>query len=298
MSADLIVGFLTLTLLEVVLGIDNLVFISILSNKLPEHQRGRARKTGIALALITRLMLLASISWIVQLTTPLFSIGSLEFSGQSLILIAGGFFLLGKGTYEIHESLEGDSGHKPVKKGAAVFGAVVAQIVVLDIVFSLDSVITAVGMINPAGWGIWVMVAAVIVAVVVMLFLANPLAEFVNKHPTVKMLALAFLLLIGMSLVAEGFHFHIEKGFIYAAMGFSVFVEVLNLLAARRRQQKQKSTLPGQTAQPLRRRRRDRLTSDLKRTGPPRPLLRQPGSMLALQGRERRVGEYAAGNPG
>ncbi|AAZ56139.1 TerC family protein [Thermobifida fusca] len=242
MSADLIVGFLTLTLLEVVLGIDNLVFISILSNKLPEHQRGRARKTGIALALITRLMLLASISWIVQLTTPLFSIGSLEFSGQSLILIAGGFFLLGKGTYEIHESLEGDSGHKPVKKGAAVFGAVVAQIVVLDIVFSLDSVITAVGMINPAGWGIWVMVAAVIVAVVVMLFLANPLAEFVNKHPTVKMLALAFLLLIGMSLVAEGFHFHIEKGFIYAAMGFSVFVEVLNLLAARRRQQKQKST--------------------------------------------------------
>lgn len=238
MTADLIIGFLTLTLLEVVLGIDNLVFISILSNKLPEHQRGRARKTGIALALVTRLMLLASISWIVQLTTPLFAIGSLEFSGQSLILLVGGFFLLGKGTYEIHESLEGEPGHKSVKSGA-VFGAVVAQIVALDIVFSLDSVITAVGMINPAGFGIWVMVAAVIVAVIVMLFLANPLAEFVNKHPTVKMLALAFLLLIGMSLVAEGFHFHIEKGFIYAAMGFSVFVEVLNLLAARRRQQKQ-----------------------------------------------------------
>ncbi|MEY9210920.1 TerC family protein [Thermobifida halotolerans] len=237
MAADLIIGFLTLTLLEIVLGIDNLVFISILSNKLPEHQRGKARKVGIGLALVTRLLLLASISWIIQLTHPLFSIGSLEFSGQSLILLAGGFFLLAKGTYEIHESLEGDHGHKS-SKGAAVFGAVVAQIVALDIVFSLDSVITAVGMIDPAGGGIWVMVAAVVIAVIVMLFLANPLSEFVNNHPTVKMLALAFLLLIGMSLVAEGFHFHIEKGFIYAAMGFSVFVEVLNLLATRRRRKK------------------------------------------------------------
>ncbi|KUP96102.1 TerC family protein [Thermobifida cellulosilytica] len=234
MAADLIIGFLTLSLLEIVLGIDNLVFISILSNKLPEHQRSRARKTGIALALGTRLLLLASISWIVQLTTPLFSIGSFEFSGQSIILLVGGFFLLGKGTYEIHESLEGEHGHKSAR-GGAVFGAVVAQIVALDIVFSLDSVITAVGMIDPAGLGIWVMVAAVVIAVVVMLFLANPLSEFVNRHPTVKMLALAFLLLIGMSLVAEGFGFHIEKGFIYAAMGFSVFVEALNLLAARRR---------------------------------------------------------------
>ncbi len=237
MTADLIIGFLTLTLLEIVLGIDNLIFISILSNKLPVHQRSRARKTGIALALITRLMLLASISWIIQLTTPLFAIGSLEFSGQSIILLGGGFFLLAKGTYEIHESLEGEPGHKSAK-GGAVFGAVVAQIVALDIVFSLDSVITAVGMINPAGLGIWVMVAAVVIAVVVMLFLANPLAEFVNRHPSVKMLALAFLLLIGMSLVAEGFSFHIEKGFIYAAMGFSVFVEALNLLASRRRRKK------------------------------------------------------------
>src|SRR5690606_3085893 len=165
------------------------------------------------------------------------TIGSLEFSGQSIILLGGGFFLLAKGTYEIHESLEGEPGHKSAK-GGAVFGAVVAQIVALDIVFSLDSVITAVGMINPAGLGIWVMVAAVVIAVVVMLFLANPLAEFVNRHPSVKMLALAFLLLIGMSLVAEGFSFHIEKGFIYAAMGFSVFVEALNLLASRRRRKK------------------------------------------------------------
>ncbi|GLU48091.1 TerC family protein [Nocardiopsis ansamitocini] len=237
MTTDLIIGFLTLTVLEIVLGIDNLVFISILSNKLPEHQREKARKLGIALALITRLALLASISWIVQLTEPLFSVAGFEFSGQALILLVGGFFLLAKGTYEIHESLEGDHGHKASTTGA-VFGVVVAQIVALDLVFSLDSVITAVGMIDPEGLGIWVMVAAVVIAVIVMLVSANPLARFVNDHPTVKMLALAFLLLIGMSLVAEGFGFHIEKGFIYTAMGFSLFVEVLNLLAGRRRRKK------------------------------------------------------------
>lgn len=243
MAADLIIGFLALTLLEIVLGIDNLVFISILSNKLPEGQREKARKLGIGLALITRLLLLGSISWIVQLTEPLFSVLGFDFSGQSLILLAGGFFLLAKGTYEIHESLEGDPGHGRSAAGAA-FGAVVAQIVALDVVFSLDSVITAVGMINPAGPGIWVMVAAVVIAVVVMLVSANPLARFVNDHPTVKMLALAFLLLIGMSLVAEGFGFHIEKGFIYTAMGFSLFVEVLNLMASRRRRRKRESAAP------------------------------------------------------
>ncbi|GAB3212344.1 TerC family protein [Marinactinospora thermotolerans] len=237
MPTDLIVGFFTLTLLEIVLGIDNLVFISILSSKLPEHQRDKARKLGIGLALITRLALLGSISWIIQLTEPLFSIGDMEFSGQSLILLVGGFFLLAKGTYEIHESLEGEEDHKGSKVGAA-FGMVVTQIVALDLVFSLDSVITAVGMIDPEGAGIWVMVAAVVIAVIVMLVSANPLSKFVHDHPTVKMLALAFLLLIGMSLVAEGFGFHIEKGFIYTAMGFSLFVEILNLLAARRRRKR------------------------------------------------------------
>lgn len=224
MTADLIIGFLTLTLLEIVLGIDNLIFISILSNKLPVHQRSRARKTGIALALITRLMLLGSISWIVQLTTPLFTIGSLEFSGQSIILLGGGFFLLAKGTYEIHESLEGEPGHKSAK-GGAVFGAVVAQIVALDIVFSLDSVITAVGMADD----IEVMIAAVVIAVGVMLWASGPLARFVQEHPTVKILALSFLILIGFSLVAEGFHQHIPKGYIYTAMAFSVAVEMVNL---------------------------------------------------------------------
>ncbi|MFC3995738.1 TerC family protein [Nocardiopsis sediminis] len=232
MATDLIVGFLTLTALEIVLGIDNLVFISILAGKLPEHQRDRARKLGIALALISRLLLLASITWIMRLTTPLFTLFGHDFSGQSLILLIGGLFLIGKATYEIHESLEGEEDHAGSKVRAA-FGAVVLQIVALDVVFSLDSVITAVGMIGDQPNGIWVMVAAVVIAVVVMLVSATPLSNFVNAHPTVKMLALAFLLLIGMTLVADGLGFHVPKGYIYTAMGFSLFVEILQLLRRR-----------------------------------------------------------------
>ncbi|GAA4918284.1 TerC family protein [Streptomonospora salina] len=232
MTTDLIVGFFTLTALEIVLGIDNLVFISILANKLPEHQRHRARQLGIGLALIGRLALLGSITLIMRLTEPLFAVGSFEFSGQALILLVGGLFLIAKATYEIHESLEGEEDHAGSKVRAAM-GAVLMQIVALDIVFSLDSVITAVGMIGPDG--IWVMVAAVVIAVIVMLVLSGPLSRFVSDHPTVKMLALAFLLLIGMTLVADGLGFHVPKGYIYTAMGFSLFVEVLNLLRRRAR---------------------------------------------------------------
>ncbi|GAA3746345.1 TerC family protein [Salinactinospora qingdaonensis] len=261
MPTDLIIGFLTLTALEIVLGIDNLVFISILSGKLPEHQRHRARQVGIGLALITRLLLLASITWIMQLTDPLFALFSLEFTGQSLILLAGGFFLIAKATYEIHDSLEGEEDHKG-SKVAAGFGAVVTQIVILDIVFSLDSVITAVGMIGDEEGAIWVMSAAVIIAVIVMLVSAGPLGRFVHNHPTVKMLALAFLLLIGMSLVAEGFHIHIDKPIIYTAMGFSLFVEILNLLASKRRSKK-----AGTTATPVKLSSRYAESSDSARAG-------------------------------
>ncbi|WP_017556901.1 TerC family protein [Nocardiopsis baichengensis] len=234
MATDLVIGFFTLTALEIVLGIDNLVFISILSDKLPAHQRDRARKIGIGLALVGRLALLGCISWIMALTEPLFTLFGHGFSGQSLILLVGGFFLIGKATYEIHESLEGEEDHAGSKVRAA-FGAVLLQIVALDMVFSLDSVITAVGMIGDKPGGIWVMVAAVVIAVVVMLIASGPLARFVQSHPTVKMLALAFLLLIGTTLVADGLGFHVPKGYIYTAMGFSLFVEVLNIFARKRR---------------------------------------------------------------
>ncbi|GAA1088675.1 TerC family protein [Nocardiopsis composta] len=234
MATDLIIGFLTLTVLEIVLGIDNLVFISILAEKLPAHQRDKARRLGIGLALISRLALLASITLIMKLTTPLFTLFGHDFSGQSLILLVGGLFLIGKATFEIHESLEGEEGHAGSKVKAA-FGAVLIQIVALDLVFSLDSVITAVGMIGDKPGGIWVMVAAVVIAVVVMLVASGPLARFVQTHPTVKMLALAFLLLIGTTLVADGLGFHVPKGYIYTAMGFSLLVEVLNLLAKRKK---------------------------------------------------------------
>ncbi|MDA2808266.1 TerC family protein [Nocardiopsis suaedae] len=234
MATDLVIGFFTLTALEIVLGIDNLVFISILAGKLPVHQQDRARKLGIGLALISRLALLGSITWIMRLTEPLFSLFGHEFSGQSLILLIGGLFLIGKATYEIHESLEGEEDHAGSKVRAA-FGAVIVQIVALDIIFSLDSVITAVGMIGNKPGGIWVMVAAVVIAVIVMLIAAGPLSRFVNAHPTIKMLALAFLLLIGTTLVADGLGFHVPKGYIYAAMGFSLFVEILNIVARKRR---------------------------------------------------------------
>ena len=224
------IALLTLTALEIVLGIDNIVFISILAGKLPAEQQASARRTGLGLALITRLLLLLSLSWIIQLTAPLFSVLGHPFSGRDLILIVGGLFLLAKATYEIHERLEGEEGHGAAAATAS-FAAVIVQILLLDVVFSLDSVITAVGMVDELS----IMVTAVIIAVGVMLLSASTISDFVNNHPTVKMLALSFLLLIGMSLLADGFGQHISKGYIYAAMGFSVFVEALNLFAKRRR---------------------------------------------------------------
>lgn len=222
-------SLLTLTTLEIVLGIDNLVFIAVLVEKLPAHRRTMARRIGIGLALITRLLLLSVIAWIIGLTAPVFALFDHAFSWRDLILIGGGLFLLYKGTSEIHERLEGEEGEKSARV-AASFAAVVTQIAILDIVFSLDSVITAVGMADE----LWVMVTAVIIAVFIMLVASGPVSSFVASHPTVKMLALSFLLLIGMTLVADGFGFHIPKGYIYAAMGFSVFVETLNLLARRK----------------------------------------------------------------
>lgn len=228
-SPELWIAFATLLLLEVVLGIDNVVFISILAGRLPAHQQARARTIGLSLALVTRLILLASLSWVIGLTAPLFTVLGQEISGRDLILLLGGLFLLGKATYEIHEHLEGE---EHAKSGKAVsFGAVIAQILVLDVVFSLDSVITAVGMVDE----LLVMVAAVIVAMVIMLVSAGAISAFVNKHPTVKMLALSFLVLIGASLIAEGFDQHIPKGYVYGPIAFSVLVEFLNLRARRNR---------------------------------------------------------------
>jgi len=230
-SPENLIALLTLTLLEIVLGIDNVVFISILADKLPEHQRARARRLGLALALITRVLLLLSLSWVIRLTEPLFTVIGQEISGRDLILIGGGLFLLGKATYEIHENLEGEEGHSSAK-ARATFAGVIVQILLLDIVFSLDSVITAVGMVDE----IIVMIIAVIIAVVIMLVSAEAISGFVNRHPTLKMLALSFLLLIGLALLLEGFEQHVPKGYIYFAMGFSVFVEFLNIRVRRRRE--------------------------------------------------------------
>jgi len=223
------IAFLTLVVLELVLGVDNVIFISILAGKLPEHQQQRARTTGILAAVITRLLLLFSLRWLIGLEEPLFTILNLSFSGRNLILLAGGLFLLWKSTIEIHQKLEGAEGHASAKVTAA-FWNVVIQIMLLDIVFSLDSVITAVGMVDR----LEIMIAAVVIAAVVMVFTSGPLGNFVERHPTIKMLALSFLLLIGFTLVFEGFGGHIPKGYIYFAMGFSVLVEMLNLRMARR----------------------------------------------------------------
>lgn len=220
-----IIALLTLSALEIVLGIDNIVFISILAGKLPAHQQARARSIGLGVALVTRVLLLLSISWVIGLTEPLFGLFGFNLSGRDLILLIGGLFLLAKSTHEIHERLEGDEGADAPKKAAASFGGVIAQIALLDIVFSLDSVITAVGMAKE----LWVMITAVVLAVAIMLFAAGGISAFVNRHPTVKMLALSFLLLIGFTLIIEALHYHIPKGYIYFAMGFSVFVEMLNL---------------------------------------------------------------------
>lgn len=223
-TADGWIALATLTVLEIVLGIDNIVFISILAGKLKAEERQRARTLGLALAMGTRILLLLSITWVMGLTQPIFALFGQEISGRDLILLLGGLFLIAKSTHEIHDKLEGEEGHA-AGRAVASFGAVLVQIALLDIVFSLDSVITAVGMADHVN----VMILAVVMAVAVMMFSAGPISTFVEKHPTVKMLALSFLLLIGMSLMAEGFHHHIPKGYIYFAMGFSIFVEMINL---------------------------------------------------------------------
>ncbi len=218
------IAFLTLTALELVLGIDNVIFISILAGKLPDDQQKKARNLGLLLAMITRIGLLFCISWIIRLTAPLFTVLHQEISGRDIILIVGGLFLLAKSTHEIHSKLEGDEGHGSIRI-APSYSSVIVQILLLDIVFSLDSVITAVGMANQLG----IMIAAVVISVIFMVLFAGPISAFVQRHPTVKMLALSFLLLIGVTLIAEAFDRHIPKGYIYFAMAFSVFVEMLNL---------------------------------------------------------------------
>jgi predicted tellurium resistance membrane protein TerC len=220
------VALATLTVLEIVLGIDNVIFISILVGKLPASERDRARYVGLGLAMGMRILLLLTISWIVGLTAPVFTIAGIAFSWRDLILIGGGLFLLWKASTEIFESLEGEPAHHTEAGGSgAAFGPIIIQIVLLDIVFSLDSVLTAVGMVDELA----IMIAAVVIAVGIMLFASGPLARFVHEHPSVKILALAFLLLIGVTLIADGFGVHVDKAYIYAAMGFSVFVEALNL---------------------------------------------------------------------
>ncbi|PSQ87509.1 MAG: hypothetical protein BRD30_08440 [Bacteroidetes bacterium QH_2_63_10] len=219
-----------LTILEIVLGIDNIVFISILSNKLPESEQPLARRVGLGLALIGRILLLFGIGWVMTLTAPLFSVLAYTFSGRDLILLAGGFFLIGKATTEIHDKLEGESGEIKTRM-EATFASVIAQIFLLDLVFSLDSVITAVGMAEH----IEVMIIAVTIAILIMMVSAESISDFIGTHPTVKMLALSFLLLIGVTLVAEGFGQHIPKGYIYSAMAFSLLVEMLNLRAVGKR---------------------------------------------------------------
>jgi predicted tellurium resistance membrane protein TerC len=223
------IGLVTLTVLEVVLGIDNVIVISILAGKLPASDQDRARKIGLMAAMIMRILLLMSIAWIIRLTAPLFSIAGQPFSGRDLILAGGGLFLIFKSTREIHEKLEGEDGHVSARVAPSM-AAVIGQIMLLDIVFSLDSVITAVGMADDLS----VMIAAVVVAVGIMFFSAGAVSRFVDAHPTVKVLALSFLLLIGCSLIAEGFGAHIPKGYIYFAMGFSVFVEAINLRVSKK----------------------------------------------------------------
>jgi predicted tellurium resistance membrane protein TerC len=224
LTSDGLLALVTLTFLEIILGVDNVIFISILSGKLPPSDQLKARRTGLIAAMAMRILLLMSIAWIVRLTAPLFTVFDKDISGRDLILISGGLFLLGKATLEIHDRLEGEESHGP-SRVAPKFGAVIFQIMLLDIVFSLDSVITAVGMADDLS----VMVAAVVISVAIMMFAAETISGFVNRHPTVKVLALSFLLLIGMSLVGDGLGMHVPKGYIYFAMGFSMFVEMINL---------------------------------------------------------------------
>lgn len=224
LQGDVWAALITLTVLEIVLGIDNIIFISILTDKLPPHQQPSARMLGLTLAMVSRIALLFSLSFIMSLTKPWFSVFSQEISGRDVVLILGGLFLLFKATSEIHEKLEGGEDHMAVK-GTASYAGTLFQIMLLDIVFSLDSVITAVGMAND----LWVMVTAIVIAVLVMMWSSKPVSNFIHKHPTVKMLALSFLILIGVVLIGDGMGHHVPKGYIYFAMGFSVFVEMLNI---------------------------------------------------------------------
>jgi len=230
-SSEIWVALFTLATLEIVLGVDNLVFISIAVSKLPPESRPKARRVGLALACITRILLLLSLAFLARMRHDLFSLFGQNFSIRDLVLIGGGLFRLVKGTMEIHDSVEGHGEDENIDtKPSAVFGYVIAQIAIIDIVFSLDSVITAVGMVN----NVWVMAAAIIIAVGVMIFASNPIGDFIDRHPTVKMLALAFIILVGMALIADGFEFHIDRKFLYFAMAFSAAVESLNILAKKR----------------------------------------------------------------
>jgi predicted tellurium resistance membrane protein TerC len=233
------ISLLTLTAMEIVLGIDNIIFITILVGKLPTAQRSRARVAGLGLAMLTRILLLLSITWIMRLTRPLFTVLGREFAGRDLILLVGGLFLLAKSVHEIHDKLEGggEEGAEQAGKGARSFVGIILQIAVLDIVFSLDSVITAVGMARH----VQVMIAAIVIAVGVMMWAARPIGDFVHRHPTIKMLALSFLLLIGIMLVAESLGQHISRGYVYFAMAFAFFVEVLNLRMRKRSAQRQQA---------------------------------------------------------
>jgi len=238
-----LIALLTLTVLEIVLGIDNIIFISIISGKLPIEEQKKGRLTGLALAMITRILLLFSISLIVKLTEPFFTVFEIGISGRDLILILGGLFLLAKSTMEIHSKLEGQEEHHEVKAKVSFWGVII-QIMLLDIVFSLDSVITAIGMANELA----VMIVAVVIAVIFMMFFSGSISDFVENHPTIKILALSFLLLIGFSLIVEGLHQHIPKGYIYFAMAFSVFVEMLNLKMRKKKAEpiKLRQEIPGE----------------------------------------------------
>jgi len=234
-STEIWVALITLTTLEIVLGVDNLVFISIAVSRLPHERRSSARRFGLALACITRILLLLTLAYLAQMEQALFTLWDNELSIRDLVLIGGGLFLLIKGTMEIHESVEGSEDDQPERHASASFGMVIAQIAVIDIVFSLDSVITAVGMVDNR----WVMVAAILIAVIVMLVASDPIGEFIDRHPTIKMLALSFLILVGVALIADGLEFHIPRAYLYFAMAFSGGVEALNMLSRRRSRVKQ-----------------------------------------------------------
>lgn len=237
-DSDIWVALFTLATLEIVLGVDNLVFLSIAVSRLPPERRPQARRLGLMLACVTRILLLVSLAFLARLQTNLFSLFDVDFSVRDLVLIGGGLFLLVKGTMEIHDSVEGRGEDEDIDtKPSAVFGYVIAQIAIIDIVFSLDSVVTAVGMVN----NIWVMASAIIIAVVVMIFASNPIGDFIDRHPTIKMLALAFIILVGVALIADGIDIHIERKLLYFAMAFSAAVEALNILAKQRSRKRTKN---------------------------------------------------------